>query len=106
VAVSYASFVAAYPEFLKADSAMVTAQLALVELEVSDSFEDQRDAAVMLRLADTLALSPFGRNARMVAPNAATSTYGKRFLAMAETNAVSASRLGSAATGTNADGCQ
>jgi hypothetical protein len=95
VAVTYASFVVAYPEFLKAGEPMVTAQLALVELEVSDSFAEQRDAAVMLRLADTLALSPFGRNARMVAPSAATSTYGQRFMAMAESNAVSASRLGS-----------
>lgn len=105
MAVSYASFVVAYPEFLKAGEPMVTAQLALVELEVSDSFAEQRDAAVMLRLADTLALSPFGRNARMVAPNAATSTYGKRFLAMAESNAVSGSRLGSPPLG-GSDGCQ
>jgi hypothetical protein len=95
VAVSVASFLVAYPEFLKADSAMVAAQLALVQLEVSDSFDEQRDSAVMLRLADTLALSPFGRNARMVAPTAATSPYGQRFMTMAESNAVSASRLGS-----------
>ena len=95
MAVSYASFTVAHPEFLKAGEPMVTAQLALCELEVSDSFGDQRDQAVMLRLADTLALSPFGRNARMVTPSAATSTYGARFLAMAASNAVSASRLGS-----------
>ena len=95
MSVTYASFVAVHPEFLKAGEPMVTAQLALCELEVSDSFGEQRDQAVMLRLADTLALSPFGRNARMVAPSAATSTYGARFAAMAESNAVSASRLGS-----------
>lgn len=106
MAVTYASFLVAYPEFVKADSAMVTAQLALVELEVSDSFDEQRDSAVMLRLADTLALSPFGRNARMVAPNAATSTYGKRFTALSEANAVSASRLGSPPVGGEGDGCQ
>lgn len=108
MAVSYASFVVAYPEFLKIGEPMVTAQLALTELEVSDSFGEQRDQAVMLRLADNLALSPFGRAARMVAPNAATSTYGKRFQAMAESNAVSASRLGSAAIATRDgydDGC-
>lgn len=98
--VSVASFLVAYPEFLKAGEPMIGAQLAMTELEVSDSFAEQRDAAVMLRLADTLALSPFGRNARMVAPNAATSTYGQRFSAMAESNAVSASRLGSPPTAT------
>lgn len=104
MAVSVASFLVAYPEFLKAGEPMIAAQLALVELEVSDSFGDQRDSAVMLRLADTLALSPFGRNARMVSPSAATSTYGQRFTAMAESNAVSASRLGSAPV--SSDGCQ
>lgn len=105
MAVNVASFLVAYPEFLKAGEPMIGAQLALVELEVSDSFGDQRDQAVMLRLADTLALSPFGRNARLVAPTAATSTYGKRFTAMAESNAVSASRLGSPPLGTPSDGC-
>lgn len=106
MAVSVASFLVAFPEFLKAGDAMIAAQLALTELEVSDSFAEQRDQAVMLRLADALALSPWGRNARMVTPSAATSTYGTRFLAMASGNAVSASRMGSpAAVGGGRDGC-
>ena len=95
MAVSVASFLVAYPEFQKAGEPMIAAQLAMVELEVSDSFAEQRDQAVMLRLADTLAMSSWGRNARMISPNAATTTYGMRFLAMAESNALSASRLGS-----------
>ena len=56
MAVSIESFKIALPEFLKAGDAMLTAVLAQTELEVSDSFGDSRDAAVMLRLADRLAL--------------------------------------------------
>lgn len=89
------SFKEAFPEFRKAGDPMLTAQLALVELEVSDAFEDSRDYAVMLRLADSLAMSPWGRDARLVPPKAETSTYGDRFRRLAEANAVSASRLGS-----------
>jgi hypothetical protein len=98
MAVSIASFKVAFPEFARAGDPMLEAQLALTELEVSDSFGDSRDLAVMLRLADTLALSPWGRDARMIpkgVDNAFSSTYGLRFQRMAEANGVSASRLGS-----------
>lgn len=98
MAVTVDSFKTAFPEFVKAGDAMLTAQLALVELEVSDSFGDSRDLAVMLKLADALALSPWGRDARLIpkgVDNAFTSTYGQRFQKMCEANAVSASRLGS-----------
>lgn len=98
MAVTLASFLVAFPEFLKAGDPMIEAQLALVELEVSDTFGDSRDLAVMLKLADALALSPWGRDARMVpkgVDNAFSSAYGVRFRAMMEANAVSASRLGS-----------
>jgi hypothetical protein len=95
VAVTVASFKVAFPEFLKAGDPMLEAQLALAEIQVSDSFEDERDHAVMLRLADNLALSPWGRNARLVSEKATTSTYGDRFRIMAEVNAVRASRMGS-----------
>ena len=96
--VSVASFKVAFPEFTKAGDPMIEAQLALVELEVSDSFGDSRDLAVMLKLADSLALSPWGRDARMVpkgVDNAFSSTYGVRFRQMAEASGVTASRLGS-----------
>lgn len=93
--VSVASFKVAFPEFAKSGDAMLEAQLALVLVDVSDSFGDSYDTAVMLRLADTLALSPWGRNARLITPKATTSTYGDRFCRLAEANGVSASRLGS-----------
>ena len=96
--VSLASFKTAFPEFVKAGDPMIAAQLAMVELEVSDSFGESRDLAVMLKLADALALSPWGRDARMVpkgVDNAFSSTYGVRLQRMQEANAVSASRLGS-----------
>jgi hypothetical protein len=99
MAVSIASFKICFGEFAKAGDAMLTAQLALVENEVSDAFGDSRDLAVMLKLADALALSPWGRDARLVPTgvnNAYCSTYGRRFLSMAEANGVTASRLGTA----------
>lgn len=95
MAVDVSSFVIAFPEFSKAGTPMLEAQLAMAELEVSDLFEDQRDHAVMLRLADNLALSPWGRDARLVPAGATTSTYGVLFQRLAEANAVRASRLGS-----------
>lgn len=90
--VSVQSFKIAFPEFIKAGDAMLAVQLTYAEFEVSDSFGDYRDLAVMLRLADTLALSPAGRDART--NTASNTTYGLRFQRLAESNAVSASRLG------------
>jgi hypothetical protein len=91
--VSVASFKAAFPEFKKVSDEMVAAQLVYAEFEVSDSFGDSRDLAVMLHLADLLATSPAGRDARLAADE--TSTYGARFQRMAEANGISATRLGS-----------
>jgi hypothetical protein len=95
VTVTVASFKVAYPEFGKAGDAMLEAALVDIELEVSDDFGDSRDAAVMLRLADRLALSPSGRDARLDPKKATSSTYGERFQAMASALAVSATRCGS-----------
>jgi hypothetical protein len=93
--VTVAAFVACFPEFSKAGDPMLEAQLAQAELEVSDLFEDQRDHAVMLRLADNLSLSPWGRDARLVGAKATSSPYGERFQRLAEANAILASRMGS-----------
>ena len=71
--VSVASFKAAFPEFKKASDEMVAAQLAFAEFEVSDSFGDSRDLAVMLHLADLLATSPAGRDARLAADETSTT---------------------------------
>lgn len=106
--VTVESFLVAFPEFAKANAGMLAAQLAMVELDVSDAFCDSRDLAVMLRLADTLALSPFGRDARMIpkgVDNAFSSTYGLRFQRLAEANGITASRLGSAPGVRAADDC-
>lgn len=108
MAVTVASFKVAFPEFVKAGDPMLEAQLALVELEVSDSFGDSRDLAVMLKLGDALALSPWGRDARMVpkgVDNAFSSTYGLRFQRMAEANGVTADRMGSIDGIDGIDGC-
>ena len=97
VAVTVASFKAAFPAFRGAGDTMLAAQLAMAELTVSDSFGAHRDEMVMLRLAMMLEAMPEGRDARTVAPDGSgpTSTYAVRFAELAQANAVSASRLGS-----------
>lgn len=75
--VSVANFKVAFPEFLKAAEAMVSAQLAFVEATTHDDWgsEAARDYVVMLSLADALATGPFGRDAQLIAADAKTSTY-------------------------------
>jgi hypothetical protein len=74
-----ADFIVAFPEFSKAPTAMLTAQLAFAEATVSDSWaEARRDFIVYLTLADTLACSPWGRDAQLIAADAKTSTYRLR----------------------------
>lgn len=93
--VSIASFKVAYPEFVNAGDDLLTAQLAQVELVVSDSFGDQRDQVVMLTLADRLATSPSGRDARMMTEEGgATSVYSTELERLKRANAVRAIRLG------------
>src|SRR5262245_28931029 len=94
--VSRASFLVQFPEFQNAGNDLIDATLASVETQVSDAFAAQRDRAVMLRLADRLANSPWGRDARRLADGSVpTSTYSTEFNELALANAVSASRLGS-----------
>lgn len=100
MAVSVSTFKAAYPEFAKAGDTLLTEQLAQVELEVSDSWADRRDTVVMLTLADTLANSPWGRDARMVPVDKSgrvtgSSPYGIRLDAMKRAHGIRGSRLGS-----------
>lgn len=94
--VSRTTFLVQFPEFTNAGNALIDATLEAVEYQVSDSFGDQRDRAVMLRLADRLANSPWGRDARRLADGTVpTSTYSTEFDELARANAVSASRMGS-----------
>ena len=96
MAVSRTTFLVSFPEFSSAGNTLIDATLAEVEKQVSDAFGDQRDRAVMLRLADRLANSPWGRDARRLADGTVpTSTYSTEFDELARANAVSASRMGS-----------
>lgn len=73
-----AAFVVIFPEFsalLAEDAALIAAALARAERRVSDSWGDRRDDVVALTTAHQLALSPWGRNARMVSKDGST-TYG------------------------------
>lgn len=93
--VSVSSFKIAYPSFVNAGDTLLTAQLAQVELEVSDGFAEQRDAVVMLLLADRLSSMPEGRDARMLTEEGgATSTYRKRYDELCAAYAVNALRFG------------
>ena len=94
MAVTTASFLIAYPEFRNAGAAMLAAQLAQVEIVVSDSFGTQRDQVVMLTLADRLATSPAGRDARLTTEKAPTSTYSVELERLKSANAVRAIRFG------------
>ncbi len=89
------SFLAAYPEFANAGTTLLTAQLAFAEAVVSsDSFGDQRDLVVCLTLADRLATSPSGRDARMTTEDSPTSTYSVELERLKAANAVRALRMG------------
>lgn len=94
MAVSTASFLLAYPEFVGAGTSLLTAQLAQAELLVSDAFGTQRDLVVMLVLADALARSPSGRDAKLDGPGDVT-VYQHTLDRLKTANALSASRLGS-----------
>lgn len=73
--VTVASFQESFPEFAKANSAMLTARLAQIELVTGDGWaEGVRDLVVMLQLADALAVSPSGRDAQLSEPGK-TTTY-------------------------------
>lgn len=94
MAVTVASFLVAYPTFTNAGTALLTSQLAQVELIVSDSFGTQRDQVVMLTLADRLATSPAGRDARLTTEKVPTSTYSVELERLKSANAVRAIRFG------------
>ena len=94
MAVTVSSFKIAYPSFVNAGDTLLTAQLAQVELEVSDGFAEQRDAVVMLLLADRLSSMPEGRDARMTTDEQPTSTYRKRYDELCAAYAVNALRFG------------
>lgn len=79
MAISYASFVAAYPEFSPIDQPYVQSWLDAAGRQIDrDVFETCADDAQGLLAAHLLALSPYGRNARTEKPQT-TSVYGTMF---------------------------
>lgn len=92
MAVTRASFLIAFPEFAQAGNALIDAQLAFAEASVSDAITP-RDQVVMLLTANNLALTPYGRDARMVGSDGVT-TYNARLAELRAAHAVSAARMG------------
>ena len=70
-------FETAYPEFADGEfPAMIDAALVAAEARVSDTFVGAlRDQIVALECAHALAITPFGRNAKLSSA-AGESTYG------------------------------
>jgi len=71
------AFLARYPEFNTAPDGMVAAALAEATLAVGDVWEDLRDEIIGLEAAHRLAISPFGRDAKM-SSGLGKSTYGEQ----------------------------
>lgn len=73
-------FLESYPEFAVIDReepTIVPAKLAEADGAVSDEWGGKRDEIVGLETAHRLALSPFGRNAKL-ASSMGKSTYGEQ----------------------------
>ena len=66
MAVTYASFIAEYPEFSETGQTLVEAKIAQAVLETpSGTWGDWTDKGVMLRTAAALSIGPAGSNARI-----------------------------------------
>lgn len=82
MSVNVETFRARFPEFEKATDTMVVAALAEAARGCDPGIFGNRFAdGVCLKAADQLAISPWGRMARMVSKEG-TSTYGARFDAL------------------------
>ena len=87
--------IARFPEFTPTDAAMVTAQLAAAELEVSDTWgDDQREEVIALRAASFIATSPIGRAAGLVDEATGISTYDRRLQELYRAHGCALNRLG------------
>jgi len=88
-----ATFKGIYPAFQQIPDATIDAQIASYEALTSDSWSsDQRDTVLALQVADALARSPEGRNARMVAKDGSTP-YRTELRRLAKIHAVGQSRI-------------
>lgn len=83
---TYAEFVAAYPEFAPADETLVGLKLVDADLRTSTSYAAEvRDIRVGLLAARLLALSPYGRDMRLVNKDGST-VYDADLAAMDRAN--------------------
>lgn len=90
-----ATFIVLFPEFAPTDAAQVEAHLAAAESIVADTWDtDERDLAVALTAADTIATSPVGRMAGLSDPKTGVSTYSVRLRALQEAHACCLLRVG------------
>lgn len=93
MAATTAGFLERFGEFTNSGTAQLNAALADAEVLVSDSFEGQRDYVVYLTMADALARTPMGRDAKLVDDE--QTVYQHTLDRLKVANAVTASRLGS-----------
>jgi len=74
MALTSTTFLVNYPEFANAGTTLIAAHITAQDVVVSDSWAaDERDDIVALKVADALATSASGRNARMDDPSKATT---------------------------------
>jgi hypothetical protein len=84
VAVTYASFISARPEFNNTSITQASVEAAIADAEDQIDEEvwgDQTDIGVSLLAAHLVAISPHGQAARLVAKDGST-TYYKRYCEM------------------------
>jgi hypothetical protein len=89
-------FLAAYPEFVVIDNeepSIVPAKLVAADAFVSDSWGDKRDEIIGLEAAHLLAISPFGRNAKLES-SLGKSTYGEQLKQRKRAHACALNRQG------------
>lgn len=84
-------FLALYPEFTSAGTTLIGIVIAEVDLLISDSWGAKRDVILALSVAERLADSPQGRNARL---DTKRNIYSERLRALKQAHAVSANRIG------------
>lgn len=101
----YAQFIVRHAEFKPAppDTVQMVLDMAASELS-ADEIGEPYDEAHGLLAAHKLALSPFGRNARMVREDG-TTTYGDEFKAVMGRSITAASVVGGLALAPSLRGC-
>lgn len=83
-----AEFIALFPEFEPADSAVVEAHLTAADAFVADTWDTaQVPLVTALTAADTIATSPYGRKAGLADPKSGISTYSIRLRQLQEAHA-------------------